>query len=74
MKKEFRLSVLSAKVKNVGGKLAKSSSQKTNWWNHGAYRTFWKIAELEGGLMDREFGIKVATSICFSCEKRNVSS
>jgi hypothetical protein len=58
-------------------KLGKASASQTNTQAStqadttiGTYRNFWVIAEKEGGLMDKETGMRAARSICSHCEKK----
>ena len=38
----------------------------------GTFRNYWVIAEKEGGLMNKEYGMQCATNICTGCEARGV--
>ena len=58
-----RASLFQAKQQNV-------SSSKESDTIVGTYLNFYMLSEKEGGLMDRDFGIKVASSIATACERK----
>ena len=67
-KKQFRDTIAAQRLKNHSAAVQSVSSSSEQDTTVGVYRNFWVIAEKEGGLMNRDFGIKVATSICSKCE------
>ena len=68
-KKEYRDLILSQKLTNLKAGQINKNTLTTSDTQVGTYRNFWMLAEKEGGLMDREFGIKVAKNIAGKCEK-----
>jgi hypothetical protein len=69
-KQAFRTLIESQRLMNAKAGQVQTKSLTDTTQRVGTYRNFWVIAEKEGGLMDRETGIRIATSICNSCEKR----
>ena len=61
-KKQFRDMLAAQKLKNLSAVMKDVVSATTEDRTVGTYRNFWVIAEKEGGLMDRDTGIQVATS------------
>ena len=69
-KKAFRDEVQAAQTRNHRGVINKATNDVTTEFKKGTLNTIWKIAEAEGGLMDRATGIRCATNWCSSCAKR----
>jgi hypothetical protein len=69
-KRQFREMINSQKLVNPAASQQNISASAQADTKVGTYRNFWSIAEKEGGLMDRETGIRVAKSICTLCEKK----
>ena len=66
----FREKVLSIRCKNAKGKFAKESTEKQTHRTARVYKNFWKMVEAEGGAINKEFGIAVATNIAEAFEAR----
>ena len=67
---DYRAAVMATKTSNVTGTISKDVGEKTVKLKSGRYLNFWKLVEAEGGLVNREFGIEVATNIATACEKK----
>ena len=69
-KRAFRVELEAQKLTN-GRARQESVTANTNTESKvGTFRSFWQIAEKEGGLMDRDTGIRVANNICDACKAR----
>ena len=69
-KKEFRTLCETSRLKNGKASRQDTKSNTQTEQRVGVYRNDWVIAEKEGGLMDRDTGMRVATAICTAAEKR----
>jgi hypothetical protein len=69
-KRKFREMINEQKLVNCTARQTNTTASAQADTKVGTYRNFWSIAEKEGGLMDRDFGVRVATSICTLCEKK----
>ena len=69
-KREFRTLINSQRLANGKASQKNVSSSAESDTVVGTYRNFWVIVEKEGGLMDRDFGIRIATNICTHCETK----
>ena len=66
----LRLNWKTTTVKNLSGSMERSSTEKQTKKTTRLYKNFWKIVEAEGGIVNKDFGIMVATNICKACEKK----
>ena len=66
----LRLNWKTTTVKNLSGSMERSSTEKQTKTTTRVYTHFWKIVEAEGGIVNKDFGIMVATNICKACEKK----
>ena len=69
-KRLFREALAAKKLKNLAAKEENIVECKESDTTVGTYENFWMIAQKEGGLMDREFGIRIATNICEHATKK----
>ena len=69
-KRQFREMMNSQRLTNCTAKQEHTSSTSQSDTTIGTYRNFWVIAEKEGGLMDREWGMRIASNICAACERK----
>jgi hypothetical protein len=69
-KKDLRDLLAIQKLTNLRASQTNTNSLATIDQTIGTYRNFWVIAEKEGGLMDREFGTKIAQNIATRCEHK----
>ena len=69
VKREFRNMTMGLKLGSCDAKIVESRGLTTSTFKNAIFKSFWRIAQDEGGLMDREAGIRVATSWCRGCEK-----
>ena len=69
-KRQFREMINSQRLTNCTTKQEHTSSTSQSDTTIGTYRNFWVIAEKEGGLMDREWGMRIASNICAACERK----
>jgi hypothetical protein len=67
---KFRQDVLNTKLKDCSGTQAHSTTDSRKKFTNGVYNFFWVIAQAEGGLMDRDTGIRCARNHCSKMEKR----
>ena len=66
----FRQQLSDVTLTNHGGNQQQISSDAQVEQKVGTYRSYWQIAEKEGGLMCREAGMKAADNITEACTKR----
>ena len=59
-----------SRLKNGAAKMQQEDTDEQADWKVGTYKHFWRIAQDEGGLMDKEFGVKRAKNYCGFCEKK----
>ena len=69
-KQSFRELIASQRLKNLTASTTSITTHSDTDTTVGTYQTFWKIAQDEGGLMDKEFGMRIATNICSACERK----
>ena len=69
-KSEFIAMLKAQKLKNCNAKQDNTQASTQSDAKVGTYLSYWQIAQKEGGLVNREHGIKVATHICSWCEKK----
>ena len=67
-KQRMRESFEAARLRNGTGRQQSTTTMARTDTKVGTYRNFWMVAEKEGGLMDRDEGIRIATNICSACE------
>ena len=68
-KAKMREAFEASRLKNGTGRQQSETTMSHSETKIGTYRSFWVIAEKEGGLMDRDEGIRIATNICSACER-----
>ena len=66
---EYRNTWHELAVKNVKGEKQNTSSNRRTHIKKKIYKHFWQIVEAEGGLVNREFAVEVATNICSAAER-----
>ena len=66
----FRANWKNLYMSNLQTKAQEKASDLTEDFTAGVFHNFWRIAQEEGGLMNRECGIQCATQICRTNEAR----
>ena len=66
----FRAEWHTMQINNAKGTLSKESQEKQTHRNSRVYKNFWKMVDAEGGVMNKEFAIQVATNYAEACEKQ----
>jgi hypothetical protein len=69
-KSDFRTLLSAQRLTNLKSQQVSTSSTKTEDTVVGTYRNIYVIAEKEGGLMDRAFGLQVAANIAAHCKTK----
>ena len=69
-KREFRDMLAVQKLKNCNASQQNVTSSSQSDTMVGTYRNYWMIVEKEGGLLNKEFAMAVATNICKRCESK----
>ena len=57
-------------ITNVTAKAQSSATDKQTRRTSRVYKNYWKMVEAEGGLMNREFAMEIATNINTACEAK----